>query len=1476
MKIRLKNLIFAVLLVVSTHTFADTITWDSGNGNWNDASKWDNGVPAANDDVVIDNSATNSSVNMNVNATVRSLTITGGDRLSVANARTLRVNDGPVNNNGTILLNSTGSLTDMQVAGNVTFNGNGELRLGAGPSTSDDRNRIFGTTNAQRVTNSGNHTISGGGQLGANQMRLTNHGTIIANDTNDSLTIDLSGSDNFNSGTIQATSGGTLTINPSVINNSNGLVRASNGNININSSTIQNGEIVNDGGTITLNSSTVNTGANIDINNGNLNVNSSTIQDSITNTAAGTTVNLNNSNINSGRFNNSGRTNVTVSSTLRNGNLNNQGQFVVNNAQTLRLENGVFNNDGSILLNSTGSLTDMQVTGAVTLTGNGELRLGAGPSTSDDRNRVFGSTNAQRLINDNNHTVSGGGQLGANQMRLTNRGTITANDTNDSLTIDLSGSDNFNSGTIQATSGGTLTINPSVINNSNGLVRANNGNININSSTIQNGEIVNDGGTITLNSSTVNTGANIDINSGNLNVNSSTIQDSTTNIAAGTTANLNNSNVNSGTFNNSGRTNVTVSSTLRNGNLNNQGQFVVNNAQTLRLENGVFNNDGTILLNSTGSLTDMQVTGTVTLTGDGELKLGAGPSTSDDRNRIFGSTNAQRLVNDTNHTISGGGQLGANQMRLTNRGTISANDTNDSLTIDLSGSDNFNSGTIQAVSKGTLTINPSVIDNDGGLVQANDGNININSSTIRDGVIAANNNGNITLNSSTINSGANININSGNLNVNSSTIQDSTTNIANGSRANLNNSSVNSGAFNNNGTTNVTASSALRNGNLNNQGQFTVNNAQTLTLENGEFNNDGTILLNSTGSLTDMQVVGTVTLTGDGELKLGAGPSTSDDRNRIFGSTNAQRLINDTNHTISGGGQLGANQMRLTNRGTITANDTNDSLAIDLSGSDNFNNGLIQSQAGATLTINPSVIDNSGGLIRANNGSININSSTITGGNQQVNGPAGRITLNSTTINGASRLAVNDGVLQANSSTINGSLVEVAEEGRFNVNSSVVNGTNNGGKIKNQGVVEVSGSSTFRNSSLKNDGSVVVRNASTLTLDNGVFQNNGTILLNSTGSLTDMRITNTVNLTGTGTLKLGAGPSTSDDRNRIFGSTNSQRLIQGANHTIEGGGQLGANQMRLTNRGDIVGNDTNDTLRIDLSGSDNFNGGNIRSTSGGSVLITGSVITNNENGTKGTIAANGGTTTISSSTISGGGNLIVTQGGNLSIASSTISVDSIAMDNSRISIANSNVSLAEGFSYATTNSGNFNLNTANVTLTGGSGAAVGDWGNWSYLEVGGRDLNNDGDNIPSARQLASNSAGFTNNFDMRQLTIGAGSQVFLMDAFNNQAGLEALYVDTLILGAGSTLYLNGANVYFANLINQGGTIITDDLGRAILPDLSIPDLTDNPTVDPVLPPDPFVEQPLDPEAPPVPEPATWLTMLIALSCITFFRLRNKN
>ncbi|MBN1845807.1 MAG: hypothetical protein JW810_09000 [Sedimentisphaerales bacterium] len=72
-------------------------------------------------------------------------------------------------------------------------------------------------------------------------------------------------------------------------------------------------------------------------------------------------------------------------------------------------------------------------------------------------------------------------------------------------------------------------------------------------------------------------------------------------------------------------------------------------------------------------------------------------------------------------------------------------------------------------------------------------------------------------------------------------------------------------------------------------------------------------------------------------------------------------------------------------------------------------------------------------------------------------------------------------------------------------------------------------------------------------------------------------------------------------------------------------------------------------------------------------------------------------------------------------------------------------------------------------------------------------------------------AGFTDNFALGRLQIGDpnGGHVVLTDQRNNcpdtlQAGAEALYVDTLVLGYGSVLDLAGYKVYFRNLIDQGG------------------------------------------------------------------------
>src|SRR4029077_14590771 len=86
---------------------------------------------------------------------------------------------------------------------------------------------------------------------------------------------------------------------------------------------------------------------------------------------------------------------------------------------------------------------------------------------------------------------------------------------------------------------------------------------------------------------------------------------------------------------------------------------------------GTITNNGTLAQNSTGSLTDLHISGNVTLTGNGSLTL-----SNNFNNRIFAS-GSDSLVNDVNHTIQGAGQLGINNggfaFTLTNKGTINAN-----------------------------------------------------------------------------------------------------------------------------------------------------------------------------------------------------------------------------------------------------------------------------------------------------------------------------------------------------------------------------------------------------------------------------------------------------------------------------------------------------------------------------------------------------------------------------------------------------------------------------------------------------------------------------------------------------------------------------------------------------------------------------------------------------------------------------------
>ncbi|WP_210243178.1 VCBS domain-containing protein [Mesorhizobium sp. B2-8-3] len=161
----------------------------------------------------------------------------------VNNAGTMTIGDGAllplsgtVNNTGLISLDSTGSDTLLQlIQHGITLQGGGQIAL-----SDSDANIVSGTAADVTLTNVDN-TISGAGQLGGGLLGLNNQGTIIATGTH-ALVIDTGGSTVSNSGTLEATGSGGLTVNGAVANS--GLIWANGGDIAI------GGQVTGDGDAI--------------------------------------------------------------------------------------------------------------------------------------------------------------------------------------------------------------------------------------------------------------------------------------------------------------------------------------------------------------------------------------------------------------------------------------------------------------------------------------------------------------------------------------------------------------------------------------------------------------------------------------------------------------------------------------------------------------------------------------------------------------------------------------------------------------------------------------------------------------------------------------------------------------------------------------------------------------------------------------------------------------------------------------------------------------------------------------------------------------------------------------------------------------------------------------------------------------------------------------------------------------------------
>jgi hypothetical protein len=162
------------------------------------------------------------------------------------NAGTMTIGDGAVmplsgtiNNTGTIALNSTGDETDLQlIEHGVTLEGGGKIVL-----SDSDANIISGTSSDVTLNNEDN-TISGAGHLGNGELALTNAGTIDATGIH-ALTIDTGSNWVFNSGVLEASGSGGLTVASSIINS--GVLWANGASLTVQGAVSGNGTATIDG-----------------------------------------------------------------------------------------------------------------------------------------------------------------------------------------------------------------------------------------------------------------------------------------------------------------------------------------------------------------------------------------------------------------------------------------------------------------------------------------------------------------------------------------------------------------------------------------------------------------------------------------------------------------------------------------------------------------------------------------------------------------------------------------------------------------------------------------------------------------------------------------------------------------------------------------------------------------------------------------------------------------------------------------------------------------------------------------------------------------------------------------------------------------------------------------------------------------------------------------------------------------------------
>lgn len=450
--------------LAATNAAGQVSNWANAvNGNWNDGTKWSNGVPLLGTQSAVLGLTGAYTVTLNTNPTLGGLEVLNPDAvLTVSAGTTLGLAGSSATNDGVIQVNPTGSGTNavIRIDNPMTLSGSGELRM---RTEGSDDSQITG---AGLLTNDAGHTIRGVGRM---LTQTVNDGTIAAD-------------------IAVSVSGGTLTLFGDVENN--GLLegRASS-NLQLIAVTIDQ----TFGGSLAA----ANTG-NITVAGGETLIQFGTIET-----------------VGTGEFNVVSGGTATLSGVVNNGtvDLHASGAIVVD---SIGLEN-----NGVIDMNRTGSGNNavFHVSESADLSGTGVLNMKAQGADDSQLNTAAGAV----LTHGVDHEIRGVGYINA---ELVNDGIITADvgvsvsgnalvmqggpKTNNDLMIAANGSIlQFSGVTLDQTGGGQLVTTGGEIRLSNtnvlsgvyntfgGFVRSQGGTNSL-SGLLTNGQIIVDAGSTVL------------------------------------------------------------------------------------------------------------------------------------------------------------------------------------------------------------------------------------------------------------------------------------------------------------------------------------------------------------------------------------------------------------------------------------------------------------------------------------------------------------------------------------------------------------------------------------------------------------------------------------------------------------------------------------------------------------------------------------------------------------------------------------------------------------------------------------------------------------------------------------------------------------------------------------------------------------------------------------------------------------------